>query len=77
MSQRKNITRIYIPLLDEGTAVVRPTDAEILGENIFRVLPIRNSTTETWEFPPGTIVKCVIEVWSGKEVLVAREVYRD
>jgi hypothetical protein len=70
------IVRIYIPLLNEGTPVVRATDGEVVRDNIFRVLPINNSNTEGWEFPPGTIVKCVKEVWSGNEILVARETYK-
>ncbi len=72
------IVCIYIPLLDEGVPVIRPTTGEKLGEDIFRVLPIEDysPTTEIWAFPPGAIVQCVEDVWEGKEVLVAKREYR-
>ena len=71
------IVCIFIPLLDEGVPVIRPTSGKKLGDGIFRVLPTENynPTTETWAFPPGTIVRCVKEVWEGNEVLVAKDQY--
>ncbi len=67
---------IHIRLLNEGVPVVRPAYAEILGDNIFRILPSENydSHDEVWEFPPGTIVKCEMrKISSGEEVLMAVE----
>ena len=72
-SDDKRITRIYMPLQDEGTLVARPVDAEILGDDTYQVLPPKIATSEIWEFPPGSIVRCKKEVWSTGEILVARE----
>ena len=73
------IVCIYVPLLDEGVPVIRPTSGEKLGDDLFRVLPTENynPAIETWAFPPDTIVKCVKEVWEGSEVLVAKEQYSE
>ena len=67
--------RIYIPLLDEGTVVVRPTRGVPLAEGIYRVLATAtyDPEDENWEFPPGSIVRCVLELRNGHELLVARE----
>ena len=58
----KHIERvvIYVRLLDEGVPVARPTYAEMIENNIFHVLPTEgyNPDDETWEFPPGTLVRC-------------------
>jgi hypothetical protein len=66
---------IYIPLLDEGTDVWRPTDGEAVSDLIFRVLPTADydPQDEHCAFPPGTLVRCVAELREGKEVLVAIE----
>ena len=67
---------IYIHLLDEGTVVVRPTQGELLGSDIYRVLATTdyNPEDEYWQFPPGSIVRCVIEKRDNEELLVAQEV---
>ena len=72
---RIGVEVVYVPLLREGTPVVRPTQAVPLGDGRFRVLATLNydPDDETWEFPPGSIVRCRKETWSGNEVLVARE----
>jgi len=66
---------IYIPLLDEGTPVLRPTTGEFLSNGIYRVLPTEgyNPTDEKWQFIPGEIVKCEIKTIEGNEILVATE----
>jgi hypothetical protein len=73
MASSTSALTIYIPLLNEGTSVVRPTQAVQLGENLFRVLPTRDDdpNDEEWKFPPGSVVECVLETRSGREVLVA------
>ena len=77
MSEAKdsNTSLIYIPLLDEGTEVVRPTLGIQLGGNVYRVLATANydAVDECWKFPPDSIVRCVAEVKDGEEVLVAKE----
>lgn len=57
---------IFVRLMNEGTDVSRPTDAEDLGDGRFRVLPTANydPDEEIWEFPPGTIVR--VEVRRGR-----------
>jgi hypothetical protein len=74
MASSTSVLTIYVPLLNEGTSVVRPTRGVKLGENLCRVLPTQHydPDDEEWEFPPGTIVECGLEVRNGKEVLVAR-----
>lgn len=68
---------IYVPLLDEGTKVIRPTMGELIIGNVFRVLPTPDydSEIETWMFVPGTIVECLVENWQGNQVLVAQREY--
>lgn len=62
-------TTIYIRLLDEGTTVYRPTGAEELGDGIYRVLatPDYDTEDETWEFPPGTLVRCTTLLLTGDQ----------
>lgn len=66
---------IFIPLLNEGTDVLRPTQGLVLGSNEVQVLPTPDydPTVEEWEFPPGAKVRCVREIRGGRELLVARE----
>ena len=69
--------RIYIQLLDEGTWVCRPTQGEVLGNSLYRVLAIPNydPEDEVWEFLPGTIVRCRLTTTPSekKTVLLAYE----
>lgn len=69
-----NKQAIYVELLDEGTDVIRPVPAEPLGGNRYRLAALDAGTMEdeVWQFPPGSIVECDVEVWSGDSVLVAR-----
>jgi hypothetical protein len=66
---------IYVRLLDEGTDVWRPVNAEYIRSDIFKILPNPDysSLDESWEFLPGTLVKCKMEVHDGKEIRVAYE----
>ena len=74
MGSSTSTVAIFIPLRNEGTDVVRPTQGLILGPNEVQVLatPDYDPTDEEWEFPPGSKVRCVLEIWGGQEVLVAR-----
>lgn len=71
----ENITQIYVPLLDEGVDVWRPAQAIRVGNDLFRILlpSDYDSEDETWEFLPGSLVKCALKMLSGSEVLVAVE----
>lgn len=65
--ENKTVT-IYVQLLEEGSSAARPTQAIDLGDGLFKVLPIPNfdSADEVWEFPPGSVVRCIKEN-DGKE----------
>jgi hypothetical protein len=72
--QGSNTELIYIPLLNEGVPVVRPTRGNALGNGKFLVLETADydRETEAWEFPPGSVVSCVLESHNGRDILVAR-----
>jgi hypothetical protein len=74
MASSTDVRIVYIPLLNEGTSVVRPTQAIRLRENVYQVLPTADydPDDEEWEFPPGTAVECELETRSGQDVLVAK-----
>jgi hypothetical protein len=67
---------IYIPLLNEGVDVVRPTRAIKHENNCFEVLPTENydPSDEQWAFLPKSIVECEIERWENDEILVAKRI---
>ena len=64
---------IYIPLLEEGTVVFRPTQGVALGTDVFRVLPTDDydPEDEVWKFPPGAVVRCEKQKRDGEEILIA------
>jgi hypothetical protein len=66
---------IFIPLLNEGTDVLRQTQGLILGPNEVQVLatPDYDPTVEEWEFLPGSKVRLVEEIRGGCGLLVARQ----
>ncbi len=70
-----NAVELFIPLLNEGTDVLRPTLATLLGPGVFQVLPTADydPTVEEWQFPPGSKVQCVTETRDGRKLLVARQ----
>jgi len=73
-----NTSTIYVNLLDEGVAVVRPTQGLQLGVDKYEVLPTTDydPDDELWEFPPGSVVRCIREERDGEIILVARELTR-
>lgn len=70
-----NTKTIYIPILDEGTNVTRPTQGIPLGGNLFRVLatPDYDSDDEHWKFPPGSVVQCVEAAKDNRILLIAKD----
>lgn len=70
-----NKSVIYIPLLDEGTEVYRPTEGEEVAPMTFKVLPTLNYDPENehWAFPPGTQIRCTYVTKLGTRVLLAVE----
>ncbi len=66
--------QLYVPLLNEGTDVLRPTTGVFVGPDTIRVEAPSgyDPDSEDWEFPPGSEVRCVAEFRSGQQILVAR-----
>jgi hypothetical protein len=67
----QGMTTIYVALKDEGVDVWRPVEATDQGESIYRINDAPTPPTETWEFPPGTRVRCEQRELSDGRVLVA------
>ena len=66
------VFRIYVSLLDEGTRVWTPVDAERVGEDTYRIVSVNpDPDDEKWEFTSGDVVHCVPMVLSKGECLVA------
>lgn len=53
-----DLALVFVDLPDEATPTIRPTNAEVLGGNLYRLLPTKryDPENEEWEFLPGTIV---------------------
>lgn len=66
-------TRVFVRLLDEGTDVSRPVEALALGDGLFKILPTPNydAQDETWEFPPGSVVRTEIHTDQTGDYLLA------
>jgi|LFRM01.1.fsa_nt_gb hypothetical protein len=69
------INTIFISLHDEGTTVLRPTQGQRLRNGLYEVLPTSDyePDDEHWEFPPGSVVRCVTVEHEGEKILVAKE----
>lgn len=69
---------IYIPLLNEGVPVLRPTKGRYIGGDEYVVLPTQDYDPEgeTWEFPPGSVVACTREMHEREALLVARKLVK-
>jgi hypothetical protein len=70
-----NEIRLYVPLLNEGTDVLRPTTGVVLDSGVVCICATHdyNPEFETWAFLPGSKVRCVSECRGGREILVARQ----
>ncbi len=76
MNRNLNTQTVYIELLEEGTDTWRPTQAEVLGNDLYKLLPTADydPEDEVWKFLPGTIVRCEEkETDDGEVVLLAVE----
>ena len=62
----RNDLKVYVALLDEGTDVWRPVAAKHIRNHIF-LLPDIAPAHESWQFSPGTKVRCEEHVFSGGE----------
>jgi hypothetical protein len=74
MDSSISAVEVFIPLLNEGTDVLRPTRGIRLAPNEVEVLatPDYDPAVEEWQFPPGSKVACATEVRDGRKLLVAR-----
>ena len=54
---------LYVPLLNEGTDVLRPTTGVFVVPDVVRVEATDDydPDIEDWEFPPGTEVRCIAD----------------
>ncbi len=68
------VATVFVKLLDEGTDVWRPVPAEDLGDLRYRLGEPSHydPSTETWEFPPGALVDCEMQLLSDGPTLVAK-----
>jgi hypothetical protein len=66
-------TTIYVRLLGEGTDVFRPTQAEAVGGEVFRLIEPEayDPEDEEWEFVPGSLVRTAIRHGASGAYLVA------
>jgi len=64
---------VFVRLLDEGTSVYRPTRAARISDQVYRLeaSPNYDPEDETWEFPPGSTVRCERKRINDDIVLVA------
>ena len=56
------IQSIHVRLLDEGTDVWRPVEAEFVGPDTYRITSLNpDPEDEHWEFTTGDVVRCEIQ----------------
>lgn len=65
---------LYVPLLNEGTDVLRPATGVFVAPDVVRIEAPGDydPDVEEWEFPPGSEVRCIAEFRDGRQILVAR-----
>jgi hypothetical protein len=64
---------IYVRIPEDSAS--RPVQADIVGNNLYRILPTSDYDPEDaeWEFPPGSVVRCEKREYNGKRYLQAIE----
>ena len=69
------IRTVYVALLGEGTDVWRPVEAIEIGANRFALLRPHDydESSESWQYLPGTVVRCEEQEKDGEHLLVAVE----
>lgn len=74
-AMKNQTTTIFVYLLNEGTDVWRPVEAQHLGEDRYRILSKNvDPEDEAWQFPSGAVVRCRQQKLSKGDRLVAFEV---
>lgn len=77
MTSNVQTTRIFMPLLNEGTDCWCPVNVKEHGEGVFEVLGIIPAGEE-WQFAPGERVRCRPKIFAdGSTALVAFELVAD
>lgn len=67
-------TTIYVALMNEGIDVWRPVEARRIAPDAFLILDQDyDPQVETWQFQPGTTVRCRKERRNGRQILIATE----
>lgn len=63
---------IFVSLLDEAVDVWRPVQAELLYEDVYRIVEQPyDRQVESWQFQPGDLVVCDLVDTSEGEILAA------
>jgi hypothetical protein len=62
--------QIYLPLLNEGTDVWRPVEAEHLGGDLYRIAQ-EPPADEEWPVRSGDIVRCKRKKFAGGDIGLA------
>lgn len=67
---------VYVRLLGEGTEVSRPTQAVLVKEGVYQLLPNQeyDSKDEQWEFPPGSMVHVAQIVSDNRDYFIATRI---
>jgi hypothetical protein len=66
---------VHIYLLNEGTDVWRPVDAEHISGNRYRITGSNaDPEDEQWQFQTGDVVRCELRCLSSGNRLVAVEI---
>jgi hypothetical protein len=76
MGSDTSTIELHVRLLNEGTAVSRPTRALSMGGGTFKILatPDYDPEEEEWEFVPGTIVRSERRLDENGEYLLAAKI---
>lgn len=74
MSQSTQI--IYVELLNEGTFVLRPVQAQKISDDIYEISLSNeyDSTLEDWAFLPGDVVFCERKMSNQEMILMAKKI---
>ncbi|MDH6344167.1 hypothetical protein M2480_003082 [Parabacteroides sp. PFB2-12] len=66
---------VYMPLLNEGTSVLRPVMAFNMGNNIYKIIGTENGLKpddldEEWLFPVGSYLTCRIKQQDINDIIL-------
>jgi hypothetical protein len=67
MPSASNRTTIFVALMDEGTDVWRPVEAERISDDRYLLVGVCDTEDEVWQFSPGSVVRCEVHKFAGGE----------